>query len=90
MSWHYIVIRHKDKKWGEFSYLIHEGYGFNKKKIPGMWTKSSVAPRGENIKELRTDLAMMLKDAVSGPIYEERGEKLIKIKYNRVLKGKPS
>jgi hypothetical protein len=78
-KWHYGILRKtvRVKNKTQHYYQIHEIYD-DKGKLS--WTKDPITPTGEDIKDIRMVLAMMLTDTIRMPIYEERKGKLIERK----------
>lgn len=71
MSWNYRVIVGADGQYG-----IHEVYYAEDGKTISSWTESPIAPGGESVKELRSDLGAMLH-SFSKPILKEVNGKLV-------------
>jgi len=67
MTWNYRAI--KETCEGETVYQVHECYYDDKGELEG-WTENAICAQGETLKELRTDLRMMLRDVTSCPILD--------------------
>jgi len=65
MIWNYRVIKYDTNK--NVVYRIHEVF-YNENKEIKRFTKKPVFPQGESLKELISDLRLMIKDAEKNPI----------------------
>lgn len=71
MSWNYRVIVAPDGQHG-----IHEVYYEDDGKTIKFWSENPIAPGGESVKELRSDIGAMLH-SFSKPILKEVDGKLV-------------
>lgn len=67
MTWNYRVYKCKEKE--EEYYAIHEAYYAPYKEEPHSYTVDPVAPMGNTLEELRSDLQMMLA-ALDKPVID--------------------
>ncbi len=67
--WNHRVM-HKLESDGSHSYTIHEVYYDVDGAVTG-WTENGIAPYGETLEELRSDLKRMVK-ALSKPVLEDK------------------
>jgi hypothetical protein len=58
-TWNHRAFLHRHPEWGDW-YTIREAYYDKEGNVDG-WTVEAIAPGGETIEELRTELQRMLK-----------------------------
>ena len=72
MTWHYAVAVHWDG-----THVLIEAY-LNDRGRPDGWCRAS--PQGEDMKELRKDMALINKAVKTGPLYRlTKAEKILRI-----------
>jgi hypothetical protein len=77
-TWNYRVVK------SAHGLCLKEVY-YNDAKEAELWTMVAMAPMGETLSELVSDLSHML-EACAKPILVEKGEKLVEYKGKKVLK----
>ena len=78
MTWRYCIMRHFDSN-GNPYFEIHEYYNVGGR-TKNMWTTDGLVPMGETVKDLRSVLRMMYKDAHRSPIRDYKTGKIVKEK----------